>query len=244
MTKTKKIEKALEHYLANMSGDPEIDNYVVKALEEYLPREYGEGYSTAKRELEALGYMNKDGFYAGMLGESALELLSVFAGQGHSEMSASITSNVFDKLSRHEPLGPLTGEPGEWASPDGGDYTQNNRLSSVFKEKSGKSYYLNAITWQCVDEGYGCDSFSGKCCGITSRQYIKEFPFTPKTFVIGINRVDHGTKKPSEENPHYYTGISKDSKNPDAGWEETYYSYKIADPSQLDEVWKYYDKFN
>ncbi len=26
--------------------------------------------------------------------------------------------------------------------------------------------------------------------------------------------------------------------------EDQYYSYKLADPSQLDEVWKYYEKFN
>jgi hypothetical protein len=50
---------------------------------------------------------------------------------------------------------------------------------------------------------------------IGKRGHIKSFPFTPKTFYIDVRDVE----------------IAKDD------WESF-----IVDPSQLEEVWKYYDK--
>tara|TARA_Y100000296_G_C5133042_1_gene236621 strand:+ start:127 stop:447 length:321 start_codon:yes stop_codon:yes gene_type:complete len=64
----------------------------------------------AKQELEAAGLFDKDSDYDGMLGTAALELVEVFAKQGHSGFSASIVTSLVNKLFKYEPLGPLTGE--------------------------------------------------------------------------------------------------------------------------------------
>ena len=42
------------------------------------------------------------------------EILLVFSSQGHSGMSAGITTSLVEKLMRYEPIGPLTGEDSEW----------------------------------------------------------------------------------------------------------------------------------
>ena len=65
---------------------------------------------------------------------------------------------------------------------------------------------------------------SGK---IGSSQYIKSFPFEPKTFVIEVDEKEYrknpdGTLVPEEG----------------GGWWESW----VKDPRQLDEVWEYYDR--
>ena len=221
------------------------DLFIEQAIKEHLPRSYdGNTYPHAKRELEMGGWLKKgeDTMYDGMIGEAVLELISVFAGQGHSGMTAPITANLFNKLAKHEPLGPLTGEEDEWGTV-ADDINQNKREGTVFRNgKDGKAYYLDAIVWQCIDEGYEYDSFTGSLNGITSRQYIKEFPFTPKTFRIGLHRIEHGSVIPSDD-IDYFENRTRPKDSPDAPFESTYWSYELADPSQLDEVWEYYDKY-
>lgn len=78
-----------------------------------------------------------------MVKEDVLELLKVFAAQGHSGMSAPYVLSVFNTLVRFEPLSPLTGEDSEWTEV-GEDTFQNNRCSEVFKEgKDGEAYWIN-----------------------------------------------------------------------------------------------------
>ena len=99
----------------------------------------------AETELKISGLLDKDSDYNGMLGEATLELIKVFAGQDHSGMSASIVSNLFDKLSRYKPLCPLTLKDEEWME-IGEDNFQNKRNGAVFKDgKDGKPYYIDAF---------------------------------------------------------------------------------------------------
>lgn len=58
----------------------------------------------ANKELKRVGLFDKDSDYDGMLGEGVLELISTFAAQGHSGMSAAMTRELFYKLSNFEEL--------------------------------------------------------------------------------------------------------------------------------------------
>jgi len=93
----------------------------------------------AKKELEMIGAFDKDGPYDGMVGEAALQLIKVFASQGHSGMSASLVSDIFSKLSQYLPLSPLTGSEEEWEKVAPNLY-QNRRCSHIFKENGVGAY--------------------------------------------------------------------------------------------------------
>lgn len=150
-----------------------------------------------------------------------LNLVSKFMESGQSGGSApyvckAIVSAVED-LMMVKPLEGLTGDDFEWCDSCSSHY-QNKRLGSVFKEKNdNKPYYLNAIIFK--DKNGACWSGSALLkdgSKILSRQYIKSFPFRPKTFYIDVL---------SEE-------LSKDN----------WVSY-VKDETQLKEVFEYYDIF-
>lgn len=119
---------------------------------------------------------------------------------------------------------------------------QNNRCGALFKDTSisnGDPYYLDAITWKTQTgstwggtanlkvplsdlspylEGgtkWMVDKDGMVNFPVQSRQFIKEFPFTPKTFYIDVIE----------------TEVAPDD------WE-----FQIKDTDQLDKVWKYYRK--
>ena len=58
----------------------------------------------ANAELSRVGLFDKDSDYDGELGKGVLELITVFAGQGHSGMSAEMTRELFHKLSNFETI--------------------------------------------------------------------------------------------------------------------------------------------
>jgi len=167
----------------------------------------------AETELRLAGLFDKDSDYSGMLGEAVIELIKVFAKQGHSGMSASMVSNLFNKLSRFKPITPLTFNDDEWGEVSNGVY-QNKRNSAVFKDnKESRPYYIDAYykktqnggTWGgSLDLGNG--TYIAKC-------YIKDPKKMPKICINVIERE-----------------ITKDN------WE-----MRIADIKQLDELKKYYD---
>lgn len=98
----------------------------------------------AKYELELAGLFDKDSDYNGGLGEAALEIIEVFAKQGHSGMSASLVTQIVEKLMRYEPLTPLTYAPDEWTDVSEMSSTpmwQNKRKSSTFSKDGGKTHY-------------------------------------------------------------------------------------------------------
>lgn len=82
----------------------------------------------AKTELERV-----DLEYDGMVAQSVLDIVKLFAGQGHSGGSAIITIGVVERLMRYQPLTPLTGEEAEWTEVTDGQW-QNKRCPSVFKD--------------------------------------------------------------------------------------------------------------
>lgn len=184
----------------------------------------------AKLELELEGLFSKDGdFYEGMTGKSVMELMEVFAKQGHSGMSAPLVASLFHKLATYQPLGPITGKDEEWGDVrdlgNGQSWYQNKRCSALFKEgKDGKAYYIDAIIKR--DQNGNCwsgmawlseeDYKTGDRNKMVGKKgYVKSFPFTPKTFYIDVKDVE----------------VAKDD------WESF-----VVDHSQLDEVWNYYDK--
>ena len=139
--------------------------------------------SHAEKEMKAAGLHEPDSDYGGILYEAVMELVRVFAKQGHSGSSAARVIAIFSKVAGFKNLTPLTGEDSEW-NDVGNGMLQNNRVSAVFKEKeSGRAYYLDAIVWRTPKGG----AWSGKASGVSSRQYIRSFPFTPKPFYIDVD---------------------------------------------------------
>lgn len=177
----------------------------------------------AKRELAAAGLFDKDSDYNGMIGKAVVELMEVFAKQGHSGCSASMVSDLFNRLAGYEVITPLTGKDSEWndiSSMGENTLFQNNRNSAVFKNKNtGRSNYVDAIIWK-TQTG---DTYTGSAYmsalqdkRIHSSQYVKDFPFQPKKFYIDVIE----------------TEVKKDD------WVKV-----IKNVKDLDAVWEYYDGF-
>ena len=200
-------------------------------------------YESALREFEILEYLNKDSKEEDTpiilnYKNEILEILKKFAESGQSGGSAPYTAailgNTIKDLCLYKTLSPITGIDSEWNDVtemmQGDTVYQNNRCSAIFKDgKEGKAYYLDAIIFKGEDQW---DTFTGEVEGIRSRQTIKTFPFTPKTFYIDVVRekvdVDPHDKKVQES--RFVT------------WGDGVYLYHIKDPSQLEEVFEYYEK--
>lgn len=101
----------------------------------------------AERELREAGLFEQGYDYDGMLGEAVLELVKVFAAQGHSGYSAHMTIDLFRRVASYQVLNPLknpmsTGEYIDHADTHGGNpIFQSTRKSSVFSEDGGKTWY-------------------------------------------------------------------------------------------------------
>ena len=68
----------------------------------------------AEEELRRAGLFDKDSDYDGMLAEAVMELMEVFADQGHSGFSAMLTLDLFNRLGQYQTLTPITGDITEW----------------------------------------------------------------------------------------------------------------------------------
>jgi len=156
-----------------------------------------------------------------------LSLCEKFGLSGQSGGSAPYTATAIaqaiKKLLLQEPICPITGIDEEWMDVanvgDGSILFQNKRCSALFKDAKG-CWYLDAIVWKTQTGQtwsgaayipYAKHRPDGK---VLSRQYIKGFPFTPKTFYIDV--------------------IEKEISKGD--WE-----FYIKDEKQLKKVFKYYD---
>lgn len=93
----------------------------------------------AKEELKRIGMIDSGEPYNDAVAKAILDLIELFASQGHSGFTAPYTANVFNRLAMYKPLTPLTGEDSEWNEIESGLY-QNKRYSAVFKEKDGTAY--------------------------------------------------------------------------------------------------------
>lgn len=94
----------------------------------------------AKSELDRAGLLAKDSDYNGMVGEAVLELVEVFAAQGHSGFSAELTRSAFDRVISYKPLTPITSDPEEWHEVADGVW-QSTRQHSLFSNNGGKTWY-------------------------------------------------------------------------------------------------------
>lgn len=231
--------------------EQEIKSFLIKELHEGVKLMSVESlnesskYPELKRMLDKAKADGKNLLIAEFVPEIEA-LVDKFMDSGQSGASAPYTAgaitDTIKKMMAFEPLGEgILGTDDEWNDsskyenlPLGEGTFQNNRLSSVFKEgKDGRPYFLDAIIFKPVGKDYAFSSNNvalseGSDEVVTSRQYIKEFPFQPKKFYIDVEEKEYRKLKDG-------TLVEEEG----GGWWESW----IADPSQLDEVWEYYDKF-
>lgn len=188
-----------------------------------------------KRELDIMRASIKDGDE--LLIEPYVEdinnLLKTFGNEDHNGASAPFTASVLTRTLKailgYQVLSPLTGIDEEWediSKIHGSPLWQNKRDASVFKQADGRCTYNHAIVWQGQEE---YDTFTGGVNGYKSSNYIKEFPFMPKTFYIDVVRELYDPNN-SEHNQleQVETGHGL-------------MVYKIKDEKQLEEVFNYYN---
>jgi len=126
--------------------------------------------------------------------ENVLALIEIFAKQGHSGMSAPYCISVFEKLANYKLLTPIKSIDDFKFTEVSENTCQSSVISSVFKcEKTGKAYYLDAITWRDKSGGW-----HGTAGNLGSSQYVK-YPFTPKTFYIDVNCDDENNFSVKDE---------------------------------------------
>lgn len=115
------------------------------ALEALYAKEDSNLLAHAQSELERAGLLAETSDYGGMLGRAVLDLIRVFAGEGHSGSSAHITIDIFKRLASFDILTPLTDHPSEWMEVGTGMW-QSTRKPSVFWRTGEATWYdLDAI---------------------------------------------------------------------------------------------------
>jgi hypothetical protein len=99
----------------------------------------------AQHELELAGLFDKDSDYGGMIGKAVMELIEVFAKQGHSGFSAHWVLGTFKTVASFKTLTPINADnPDEWmdvSEMSGKPMWQNKRDSEIFSEDGGKTFY-------------------------------------------------------------------------------------------------------
>ncbi len=189
--------------------------------------------------------------------DEILALCEKFGKSGQSGGSAPYTATALSQaiktLCLQEPICPVTGIENEWMNvADYGDgkkekecVWQNTRCSALFKRKDEKCYYLDAIIWK--EEHGGC--YSGRALMpngevVLSRQFVKSFPFKPKTFYIDVVKEilpNDWTEEPFIEWDYYNTKEYEETGK--KNWITEKYRNIIKSPSQLAKAFKYYDKY-
>lgn len=136
----------------------------------------------ARRELELAGLFDEDSDYGGMLGDAVMRLIKIFADDGHSGFSAEMATSLFSKLSRFEPITPLTGGFSEWMQVDDGMY-QNRRCGHVFAlGPDGRGAYdLNGKVFR---------EPSGACYTSSDSKTPITFPYTPTTEYVDVPELE------------------------------------------------------
>lgn len=113
----------------------------------------------AKSELRAAGLHDPDADYGGDIATCVTSLMETFVAYGHSGGSAEQTLAIFEKLARHIPITPLTGEDDEWH-----DRTNENSGETMWQNKRCERVMKNIhMAWD-TDHGY----------------VAIEFPYTPQ----------------------------------------------------------------
>lgn len=109
--------------------------------------------SHARREMELAGLYDDGVMYGRMLPDAVMELVQVFALQGHSGMSASIVTDIMGRLLQFDNLTELTSDPDEW-NEVGEEVYQSRRNPSMFaKDPSDKATWYDVNEPKEYDEG-------------------------------------------------------------------------------------------
>lgn len=172
--------------------------------------------------------------------DDIMKLLETFSNEGHSGATAPLASAVIAQTIKavlgFQVLSPLTGEDWEWndiSEIHGSPLWQNKRDSGVFKDKDGNCSYATSIVWVANDSW---DRFTGTLNGYRSSNYIKEFPFMPKTFFVEVIREPYDENNPEHKDLDVVeTGNIVNRTSGD-------FVYKIKNPIQLEEVFNYYNR--
>jgi hypothetical protein len=192
--------------------------------------------SFAQHELDILVKSTTDPENRPIIEEFIPEILALVdrfnrSGQsgGSAPYTATALSQAIKKLCLQEPICPITGIDDEWANVSdyspGETWFQNKRCSALFKNEDNKPYYLDAIVWK-DQKGL---TFTGsayvrkineKYC---SRQYVKSFPFTPKTFYIDVIM--------EEAAPDWWIAYIKDSSQLEQAAKYYNLTFEIESPS-------------
>jgi hypothetical protein len=89
-----------------------------------------------KAELRSAGLFDDDSDFDGEIGVQVTALVETLVAYGHSGGSLERTLEVFDRVARHLPITPLTGDEDEWETPvgAGGQIQINKRCTQVFRD--------------------------------------------------------------------------------------------------------------
>lgn len=135
------------------------------------------------REWAAMGWPTEGEDAQAWIYQHLKVLLDAFAGEGHSGTSAPYTINLFSKLAKFEPLGPLTGGADEWteiAEEDGKPLYQNKRCSHVFR-CGGQAHDIQGKVFEDPD--------GSRFTSRDSRVAVV-FPYTPVTEIVKVSSDD------------------------------------------------------
>ena len=116
-----------------------------------------------------------------VINKNILDIIELFASQGHSGFTAGYAMSILERLLRFKPITPLTGEDDEWINVSdemGQRCFQNKRCSSVFKTTDAQG---NTIEVHDIDAIAYSDN--GCLTWFTSSRFRKSvtFPYEPPT---------------------------------------------------------------
>lgn len=147
----------------------------------------------------------------------------------------NLISNTIYNLLSYTPITPIVENPDDWVDVTD-DLYQHKRCGQIFKYSyQDLPYYLDAILWKDNDYTFIGKGIYQSIDGLeitNSRQYFN-YPFTPKTFVIDVIR-HYLNDPPSSYDKNFDYRIDDNGKA---------YIYIVKDLNQLNEAFKYYQKF-
>lgn len=131
----------------------------------------------AKSELARIG--DEDDEMQKAMNDGLIQIVEVFASQGHSGFSGGYAIAALEKLLRFEPLTPLTGEDDEWTILDYDDdlRAQNKRCSRIFRRADGTAYDIEGRVFR--------DSEGMTYTNRDSRTEVT-FPYVPTTEIVDV----------------------------------------------------------
>jgi hypothetical protein len=114
------------------------------------------------------------------LAEGTLELLKVFADQGHSGFSAPHAVSLFERLASWKPIAPLTGADDEWGDAYDIQGTQQNKRNSAVFKRDGQAYWIEGrVFWNWYSHPDVENGKPYKSYFISSNSRVNiEFPWT------------------------------------------------------------------